>query len=439
MDKQVRTLHRSGEDTSSEDLHLNAAVKVNVLDDNDIESIQSDFKMSDASHDTACKAQMDKLKTVLNVSDSVSSNTDSFSDDTVNKLDMRFGELDKIATNITQLYANFLSEGNCTSPTDEADEALLSPDKVSEDQNALNHCNSSSDDTVPVTETVLKSASMHTDETTLVNTGILRKTEDQTNESANLDEDVNEHFDAGAYVNDIVRNFNRDSDTLSAGSETLKSTLNSLSKAELYELAICHICHKQFKSKKNLRQHVYIHRTEKPFECTVCQKRFNFSVEVSRHMIKHTLDRPQSCPICERPFKCKKTMKQHIITHGTEKKYECFVCQKRFFFPNHLKNHISVHTGEAKHQCSICGKYYQRSGDLGRHLKTHSGERPYSCSVCQAAFIRSSDLTRHMLSHAGVKNYRCEICYKQYARSHSLKAHVLKKHSSVDPVKSSSS
>ena len=50
------------------------------------------------------------------------------------------------------------------------------------------------------------------------------------------------------------------------------------------ELFECTICHKHYKNKNSLRNHIaYIHESKKPFECNICQKKFYLSYNLNQH------------------------------------------------------------------------------------------------------------------------------------------------------------
>ncbi|KFM75708.1 Zinc finger protein 282, partial [Stegodyphus mimosarum] len=55
---------------------------------------------------------------------------------------------------------------------------------------------------------------------------------------------------------------------------------------------VCHICHKSFSRKGNLKKHLKLHTGNRPFHCTVCKRSFAVKGNFKRHMRLHRGERP---------------------------------------------------------------------------------------------------------------------------------------------------
>lgn len=88
-------------------------------------------------------------------------------------------------------------------------------------------------------------------------------------------------------------------------------------------------CHKRFKAKGHLTDHMKIHSKIKPFECKICGGKYTRSSTLKIHSYTHLNIKPYKCPYkdCERKFTEKGNMRIHMKTHSKEKEEmsECVV------------------------------------------------------------------------------------------------------------------
>jgi len=120
-----------------------------------------------------------------------------------------------------------------------------------------------------------------------------------------------------------------------------------------------------------------------------CRKEYASLSNLTIHLKSHVNIRPYSCEeeLCHKSFKLKSHLKQHLYVHKNQtKRFVCPTqgCASSFKRPWHLREHVEAHVKPAKHQCPVdgCTKAYQGKSNLVIHLRYHSGERPFPCSVC---------------------------------------------------------
>ena len=93
----------------------------------------------------------------------------------------------------------------------------------------------------------------------------------------------------------------------------------------------CETCHKNFKEKRELRNHVKrVHEGELDFLCDQCS----------------------------RPFVDAYALKRHVANvHDVDKRFKCLQCDKGFGGRSHYNEHmIKVHEEGHKLTCEFCGK-----------------------------------------------------------------------------------
>nr|XP_004226399.1 zinc finger protein OZF-like [Ciona intestinalis] len=117
-----------------------------------------------------------------------------------------------------------------------------------------------------------------------------------------------------------------------------------LSAKKTYE---CCFCDRKLSSKRNLRQHEYIHTGLKPFPCQKCGLAFAQRGTLARHAMKHL-----------------------------DKQFECRFCGKKLSTNSSLKVHEAIHSGIKPHVCGVCGKAYVQKVNLLYHIrrKLHGSE-----------------------------------------------------------------
>ncbi|XP_076345617.1 uncharacterized protein LOC143244571 [Tachypleus tridentatus] len=140
---------------------------------------------------------------------------------------------------------------------------------------------------------------------------------------------------------------------------------------------MCHVCHKYFTQKGNLKAHMMIHTGEKPYACKVCGKSFTQKGNVDTHMKIHTGEREFGCDMCGKRFTQKGNLKTHIRSvHIKEKPFICGVCGKCFSQKGNMQTHMRTHNKEDRFPCTLCGKTFSQKGNLKTHMQRHTGQMP---------------------------------------------------------------
>ena len=80
-------------------------------------------------------------------------------------------------------------------------------------------------------------------------------------------------------------------------------------------------CHKRFKAKGHLTDHMKIHSKIKPFQCNICGGQYTRSSTLKIHSYSHLNIKPFKCPYkdCNRGFTEKGNMQVHMKTHRKDK------------------------------------------------------------------------------------------------------------------------
>lgn len=138
----------------------------------------------------------------------------------------------------------------------------------------------------------------------------------------------------------------------------------------------------------------------RPFSCKVCHRRFKRRSSLEEHMRAHAKENPSTCKECGMSFPNQFSVTRHIRkVHSTDTPYKCSICYIACRGPSLLKVHMLSHTGQRPFVCSLCGKGFTVRTGLKRHMGSHSGEKPFSCKKCGKNYTSKQNVMIHMRVH----------------------------------------
>ncbi|XP_017132908.1 myoneurin [Drosophila elegans] len=138
---------------------------------------------------------------------------------------------------------------------------------------------------------------------------------------------------------------------------------------------VCDICSRSFAFGNQLAIHKRTHdekHVAKPFVCEFCGKSFKQKIQMTTHVTAvHTKIRAFKCHMCPKDFLTKRDLKDHVKAHLNIRDKVCEVCQKAFTNANALVKHRHIHK-EKTLQCSLCTTRFSERVSLGVHMRrTH--------------------------------------------------------------------
>ncbi|XP_075990036.1 uncharacterized protein LOC142985635 [Anticarsia gemmatalis] len=106
---------------------------------------------------------------------------------------------------------------------------------------------------------------------------------------------------------------------------------------------------------------------------------------------------PCMCEVCGRMFQSQALLKDHTWVHTSERPFKCDICQKSFQKKQRLVAHQKVHSEvRATYVCGICGKQFSTHSNRQRHMFIHTGLKPFKCEMCGKAFKHSAEKRAHI-------------------------------------------
>lgn len=201
--------------------------------------------------------------------------------------------------------------------------------------------------------------------------------------------------------------------------------------------AICSVCGKDYKTKANLREHMYTHTNEKPIKCPLCPMYFKNLNHVRNHKRNRHTERPQvECKICHKVFKWDAYLQTHMAAAHPEapadgRKFECYFCHKACNSEVHTRRHMYSHVRSKSVMCPQCGQCFVDMHKLTRHMSrldhqtsaSAEVEKPFVCTECGKAFIDRSSLHKHEMIHLDVCQFDCDVCGKSFKTKGNLRQH----------------
>jgi len=192
----------------------------------------------------------------------------------------------------------------------------------------------------------------------------------------------------------------------------------------------------------------YFKQKAEKAECTVCKAVLpsidDFKVHLKDiHNIEPLLYKANNqygdfvCQDCGKRFTTMNLMKQHEVTkHGKIElaKFKCDKCNIYFVTKTWQETHIKmVHEDYRPHVCEECAKSFKVKRHLLSHKKTHTGEKSFQCRHCEKWFAKEWTRTQHERLHLGLKLYKCEVCDQRFSQKTSLDCHLRTHHCKSAP------
>ena len=203
----------------------------------------------------------------------------------------------------------------------------------------------------------------------------------------------------------------------------------------------CPECHRFFRSKIALDQHINLKHNENPdlefkVQCEKCDKMVAKSRYQHHLFKKHGALKKEKCEYCELEFDDIKTLRVHFRTEHSDipGNYKCQLCGKSFMAKERVTEHqIKVHN--KKFQCQACGHSVSHRKDLELHIKRqHEGieTEKINCEICGKTLTKSS-IKSHLARVHGEGGQKCkckvENCGKEFNHPQQLREHMAKVHS----------
>ncbi|XP_053685076.1 zinc finger protein 808-like [Sabethes cyaneus] len=202
----------------------------------------------------------------------------------------------------------------------------------------------------------------------------------------------------------------------------------------------CHICGKNYNSKKILREHVKeIHLEPKPakivekLKCKTCEKEFYSEGALRTHQQKaHSTT---SCPKCSKQLVPGSLWKHLLTVHGNGAQFVCEICARSFVdkrcFEAHWKGHMGTRH-EDRAQCTICSVWLTNKYQLTKHIKRrHAVPDPneqHQCNACGKQLRSREAYHHHKHRFHGRLQYECEVCHEKFRMIRYMREHVALKH-----------
>ena len=208
----------------------------------------------------------------------------------------------------------------------------------------------------------------------------------------------------------------------------------------------CSHCEKVFKSACDMKRHLTVHSSEKPYLCEFCNTSFTLQQNLARHIQKQHSQQGQEerfkCEFCGNDYKDKSSLKTHQLKHmpggqETKRPHQCSTCGVSYACKSSLIQHVEVvHEGKnpIKHICPICGKQFKKTQNYKAHHRAHLYGKVASCDLCGNTFQQPEYLKRHKMFNCknavtsdnklNLKKYECHLCEKVYADNRTLMDHI---------------
>ena len=140
----------------------------------------------------------------------------------------------------------------------------------------------------------------------------------------------------------------------------------------------CKVCKEAFAQTGS--QSAHLMKFHQLFQCLYCKEEFDSKEDILKHQ---RIFSEQSCKKYDRVSLKPCELRKHLQMHTSEKPFKCETCAKSFLYQCKLKAHQRTHSKKS-FECVICEACFPRNDSLKRHMYNHNNEkRPFPCEVCQ--------------------------------------------------------
>merc|ERR1719384_427584 len=109
------------------------------------------------------------------------------------------------------------------------------------------------------------------------------------------------------------------------------------------------------------------------------------------------------CPICTKDCANFPNLRSHLQVHNSIRPYACTYCEAKFARVSHLNRHIRTHTGERPFACERCGKSFARQDKLKLHMDRHLSRENKTDLMNQLLSPQSPNKKIKLETNLGVK------------------------------------
>ena len=273
---------------------------------------------------------------------------------------------------------------------------------------------------------------------------------------------------------------------------------NKIEKVKKGSCYICSSCGNDVNGQRSKVRDQETQTDSRPFECTVCEKKFKTKGDLRTHLFVHSEDKAHSCPLCQKRYHRKQELKSHMLVHNEKKQHKCGVCGEAFKHKCNLTTHVKKHSNEEMKSCETALDNItdmEKSEDFGKETETLSNstknfdnydeqisqenrkpfqtlstdtfqtnvdeyvsmkteapenfsdtevdsektenwspadtthhlsdETKHECSICGKHIVHKENMKRHMQTHSTDRPHKCMVCSKSFKLKETLKQHMV--------------